>query len=146
EDQLVEGCQGNVIVVFEHAGFSVPFVEWKSTTTRERRQLFKRSLKGRRTGISPVANSSPASLPGHKKSSSTCPGGCASLHHRLISVAPPGREIASSSLPAVSYGMAALIRDAKVKDGREKKSRLHLHFLWFSNIFAPQSKEKQELK
>src|SRR6266540_2021032 len=48
----------------------------------------QRELKGRRTGIGPVANSGPASLPGREQSSSTRPGGCASLHHRLISVAP----------------------------------------------------------
>src|SRR5215471_14578007 len=66
-----------------------------------------RALKGRRTGIGPAANSGPASRQGREQSSSTCPGGCASLHHRLISVAPPGRDIASLSLPAVS-GLAAL--------------------------------------
>ncbi len=37
----------------------------------------QRELKGRRTGIGPVANSGPASLPGREHSSSTCPGGCA---------------------------------------------------------------------
>ncbi len=67
----------------------------------------QRELKGRRTGIGPVANSGPASLPGREQSSLTCPGGCASLHHRLISVAPPGWKITSLSLPAVS-GLAAL--------------------------------------
>jgi hypothetical protein len=32
----------------------------------------------------------PASLPGREKSFMTCPGGYASLHHRLISTAPTG--------------------------------------------------------
>src|SRR5215470_8255112 len=65
-----------------------------------------RALKGSRTGIGPVENSGPASLPGRERSSLTCPGGCAPLHHRLISVAPPGREMASLSLPAVSQAPA----------------------------------------
>src|SRR5215510_8789521 len=42
------------------------------------------------------------------------------------------------------HGRAVRIRHAKIKAVREK-TRLHLHFLSFSNIFAPQSKEKQEL-
>jgi len=61
-----------------------------------------RVLKGRRTGIGPVENSGPASLPGREQTSSTCPGGCASLHRWLIFVAPPGLEIASLSLSVVS--------------------------------------------
>jgi len=31
------------------------------------------------------------------------------LHHRLISVAPPGREITSLSLPEVSFGAALVV-------------------------------------
>src|SRR5262245_34508211 len=63
-------------------------------------------MKGRRTGIGPLANSSPASRQGREKSSPPYSGGYASLHHRLISVAPPGREITSLSLPAVSQAPA----------------------------------------
>src|SRR5262245_59523120 len=74
---------------------------------------FNASLKGRRTGIDPLANSGPASLPGREQSYSTCTGGCASLHHRLISIAPPGREIASLRLPAVSD--LAVFRSRKSK-------------------------------
>ena len=65
-----------------------------------------RALKGRRTRVVTVENSGPASLPGREKSLLVFPGGYAGLRHRLISVAPPGREIASLSLPAVSFGAA----------------------------------------
>src|SRR5262245_35913643 len=39
----------------------------------------------------------------------TSPGGCASLHHRLMSTAPPGLEITSRSLPAISLGTALVV-------------------------------------
>src|SRR5262245_59538840 len=39
---------------------------------------------------------------GTRKSSMTCTGGFASLHHRLISAAPPGQYITSQSSPAES--------------------------------------------
>jgi len=47
-----------------------------------------RALKRRWTWIISVANSGPASLPGREKSFLVCPGACASLPHRLISIAP----------------------------------------------------------
>src|SRR5262245_6194660 len=75
-----------------------------------------RALNGRRTGIGPFANSRPASLPGREQSSSTCPGGCASLHHRLSSVAPPGLEIAPLSSPAVS-SQSALVKSYELAPG-----------------------------
>jgi hypothetical protein len=65
------------------------------------------ALEGRGTRTDTLIRASPASLPGHEKSFAPCPGGCASLHHRLISAAPPGREITFRGLPAVSL-VAAL--------------------------------------
>src|SRR5262245_12704570 len=59
-----------------------------------------RALEGRWTKADTIIKASRASLPGREISFITCPGGCASLHHRLSSVAPTGagnklREFAS---------------------------------------------------
>src|SRR5262245_13747422 len=61
------------------------------------------SRPGVGAGPKQFANQIESGVPaGTQKSSMTCTGGFASLHHRLISAAPPGRYITSRSSPAVS--------------------------------------------
>src|SRR5262245_22706147 len=68
-----------------------------------------RAPEGRLTKADTIIKASPASLPGREKSFALCPGGCASRRHRLISAAPPGRELTFRSLPAVSSGAALVV-------------------------------------
>jgi hypothetical protein len=72
------------------AGGAVEISRWWSEAQPPEARRERVALKGRRTKADLPIRANPASLPGREQYSMTCPGGFASLHHRLISVAPTG--------------------------------------------------------